>query len=537
VIELDGYRDLEQIGLGGSGVVFRAIRAATGSPVAIKVLRDVADQSAASHYLQREQAALVTLTGHPNVIELFEVLALDDGQALVMEYAPGGSVADLMTRRGGTLTAGEAAQIGRQAADALSAAHALGIVHRDVKPHNLLIDASRQIKLCDFGIASLIHTVEFRGRISAWSERYASPEDLDDDIEVGPPSDIYSLGATLLHLVHGAPPSSRERIAGWQARPSDDPGCKVFDEILAACLQPHPDARPTADALATRLDRLSRTLGDHRPEPARVVEGPAAPPQLDRSLRPDPDETLHRARCRPPREPNSSPKPRRRRTLRLGGLAVFAVIGLVAIVLLIRAPGEPRRVALPTPDAVTRSVAPPKSATKVLVNAMTEIPAVTTGRPPELVASDTPLTDTGRPDGLVDIDASIIRWPFGVVGGCLVQRLELTDLQPVPCDEPHDLQRFAVGVLDPVEFPAGMGYDQAAIQAAVEAVCESELESFKLESLMGAGRDGGAFDLPVTRPSAASWARGDRRFQCLLGVSQRRIVGDAIGRTPGPGDP
>ena len=212
MITIDGYADIERIGQGGLGDVYRATRCSTGGTVAVKVLRDVSDESVAWHRTRRELTALVSLAGHANVIQLIEVLDLPDGPGLVMEYAAGGSVAELMQRRDRPLTVGEATLVARQTASALVAAHARDIVHRDVKPQNLLIDAYGQVKLCDFGIAAMARSEEFQARTSAISLRYASPEDLDDDVDVGPASDVYSLGATMLHMARGAPPTLRERL-------------------------------------------------------------------------------------------------------------------------------------------------------------------------------------------------------------------------------------------------------------------------------------------------------------------------------------
>ncbi|MCB0969467.1 MAG: serine/threonine protein kinase, partial [Ilumatobacter sp.] len=244
--------------------------------VAIKVLRDVSDSSVAWHRTQRELTALVALSGHAHVVRLIELLDLPTGPALVMEYAPGGSVADLLAARNGdVLSAAEVVLIGRQAADALDAAHDQDIVHRDVKPQNLLIDAYGQVKLCDFGIASLTRSEEFRTRTSAISMRYASPEDLDEDAEVGPPSDVYSLGATLLHLAHGAPPTLKERLAPWTPPATDDAQLAALDAVIASCLHPDPAARPSAADVLHRLEEVDWTL----PERCRAL--PVVSPAVD----------------------------------------------------------------------------------------------------------------------------------------------------------------------------------------------------------------------------------------------------------------
>ena len=120
MISIDGYTDIERIGQGGLGDVYRAMRTSTGGAVAIKVLRDVSDESVAWHRTRRELTALVSLAGHANVIQLIEVLDLPEGPALVMEHAPGGSVAELMLRRDRPLSVGETVLVGRQTATATS---------------------------------------------------------------------------------------------------------------------------------------------------------------------------------------------------------------------------------------------------------------------------------------------------------------------------------------------------------------------------------------------------------------------------------
>ncbi|HAM23806.1 MAG TPA: hypothetical protein DCQ04_16385, partial [Actinobacteria bacterium] len=129
-----GYRDAVQIGEGGLGKVFRAVRESTGGVVAIKELRDVGVGSPVWHRARRELEVLLRLRGHPNVIYVEEIIEGPIGPCLVMEFAPGGTVMDRLA--GGPLCGPELVLVGQQVCDALVSAHELGIVHRDIKPHN-----------------------------------------------------------------------------------------------------------------------------------------------------------------------------------------------------------------------------------------------------------------------------------------------------------------------------------------------------------------------------------------------------------------
>ena len=174
-----GYHDVVRVGSGGLGDVYRAVRASTGGAVAIKVVRELGDREATERRVRRELHALLQLKGHPNVVQIEELIEHPTGLALVMEYVGGGSLMDLLDR-GGWLTPSQALAAMADIARALADAHSLGIVHRDVKPHNVMIGQFGQCKVCDFGIAAVLKNAAYTDRTSALSYRYASPEEIED---------------------------------------------------------------------------------------------------------------------------------------------------------------------------------------------------------------------------------------------------------------------------------------------------------------------------------------------------------------------
>ena len=463
-----GYHSFVRIGRGGLGDVYRAFESATGATVAVKVLRDVSDSSLAWHRTRRELTALMALSGHPHVIGPIELIDHADGPALVMEHAEGGSVADLLRDREGKpqscLTVQETVFVARQTAAALVAAHQRGIVHRDVKPQNLLIDGRGQIKLCDFGIAALTHDEEYRTRTNAVSTRYASPEDLEHDDPVGPASDIYSLGATMLHLVHGAPPTLRDRLAPWEPPHSDDVDLAALDALIARCLNPDPSARPTATELLQGLHELDPF------DPADRVTALAVPirPRVDEPLlRFDDATTVHPAAQ--PAEPEVAmlvTRPKIEVAPRRKFIAIGAAVAVLVFVI----------------GAVT--------GVRSLTDSDDEGP-VTAPRPATLST-------------LVEAD-----WTAGAVGDCLVQSQDSEALEVVTCDQPHDLQRFADGQVG----------DE---RSAVDDECAAAFEQF-----VGLAPNESELDIAQTRPSAQSWQQGDRKFQCYLGIEGKRLTGDA----------
>ena len=204
------YRNPERIARGGMGEIFRAEDADLARIVAIKVLADrYANDEAIRARFTREALAAARLSNAPSTVTIFDVGEHDDHPYIVMEYLPGGSLADRLVRDG-------AQPIGRsldwlgQAAAALDAAHASGIVHRDVKPANLLLDSDDRVKVADFGVASAVGlgSLTEAGTVVG-TAGYLAPEQARGE-KATPASDRYALAVVAFELLTGTRPFERE---------------------------------------------------------------------------------------------------------------------------------------------------------------------------------------------------------------------------------------------------------------------------------------------------------------------------------------
>jgi eukaryotic-like serine/threonine-protein kinase len=198
------YRLVRQLGVGGMGEVWEADDTVLGRRVALKVLvQELANDARATRRFVREARATAKLT-HPNVTRVYD-FGRDGGLPyLVMELLEGDTLADRLA--GGPLPPAEAARIGAAVADALDAAHSRGIVHRDVKPSNVVLTPAGEVKVMDFGIAAAAdETQSTTGSGLYGTAAYISPERAAGQAAT-PAADLYSLGAVLYELLTGRPP-------------------------------------------------------------------------------------------------------------------------------------------------------------------------------------------------------------------------------------------------------------------------------------------------------------------------------------------
>ncbi|MBT8226808.1 MAG: serine/threonine protein kinase [Dactylosporangium sp.] len=274
--EIAGYRYVEPLGSGGFADVFRYERLVTEAHVAVKVLRGEAVAEDVRQQLISEARAMGRLTRegrHPHIATVDGIEWIGDRPCLIMEYCPGGSLADQLGKRR-RFAPPEVLKIGVQIAGALQTAHTANIVHRDIKPGNIMFDRYDEPRLADFGIAAL--TADEAARASEWfSVHYAAPEVLDGPGDER--SDLWALAATLYELLADRPPfkaggeDNRRPAVERRIRSGDIPAfdrVDVPEELLAllrAAMTRDPGLRArrigSAREFARRLQEIERRLG------------------------------------------------------------------------------------------------------------------------------------------------------------------------------------------------------------------------------------------------------------------------------------
>src|SRR6478609_10683475 len=204
------YRSPKRIARGGMGEIYRATDATLGRAVAVKLLAErYSRDDAIRQRFTREALAAARLSGEPHIVTIFDVGEKADRPFIVMEYLSGGSLEERI-RATGPQEPGQALEWLEQAASALDAAHRHGVVHRDVKPANLLLDRNANVHVADFGIASAagMDSLTMTGTVLG-TAGYLSPEQAQGE-RATPASDRYSLGVVAFELLSGERPFERE---------------------------------------------------------------------------------------------------------------------------------------------------------------------------------------------------------------------------------------------------------------------------------------------------------------------------------------
>jgi serine/threonine protein kinase len=354
VLVAERYRIEELIGRGGMGTIWKATDETLDRLVAIKCVR-LDDRADADRALTRErtlrEARIAAKLHHPTIVAIFDIIERDDPW-LVLEYVPSRSLADILDEHG-TLPPADVATIGAQIAAALATAHRAGVVHRDVKPGNILIGDRPEdgdpldrptAKLTDFGISHAANspTLTATGLLTG-TPAYFAPETARGE-GTDARTDVYSLGATLYAASEGHPPFGTDpgnllallaRIGRGGAPAPEHAG--PLTELLHRLLHDDPDSRPTAAQAHTELQQVAAAA------PAPHAHTGHVPETVD--TEPSPSTSAPTTRLRPPW----------RRVL-VGGLVIAALIASGAVIT--THPGTPQvpptpTAAPPAPSAIT----------------------------------------------------------------------------------------------------------------------------------------------------------------------------------------
>jgi len=279
---LEKYKILDQIGSGGMGRVFKAEHTTLGRIVALKVLpRPRASRPGAIERFKREARASAQLD-HPHIVHTYDVGQDHQVHFITMEYVEGETVFQHVKAHG-TLPSRRALQIAAQVAQGLSHAWARNIVHRDIKPGNVLLDTDGTAKILDMGLAQYFDeempqaVPSGKGRVALGTGDYMSPEQARGLLEVDLRSDIYSLGCTLYFMLAGRPPfhgrTTREKLRKhrmFRPRPIEHFNPRVPERVTAIC------RRMMSKRLEDRYGSAEELLRD------LTGRGPVSVPEDDR---------------------------------------------------------------------------------------------------------------------------------------------------------------------------------------------------------------------------------------------------------------
>ena len=328
------YALVRALGSGGMAKVYLAHDEVLGRDVALKMLRGAyAEDEEFVERFKREAQAAARLS-HPNIVAVYDRGRSEDGSYYIaMEYVPGGTLKERIVRDG-ALAPGVSAGVAEQIADALSAAHEEGVIHRDIKPQNALVTRSGDVKVTDFGIARAAASPSVTATsVVLGTAAYMSPEQAQGKT-VGPASDLYSLGVVLYEMLTGALPFEADNPVALSLKHINEPAPspreanpeipEALDAITLRLLAKDLGARyPSAAALADDLDRIQSGLAPNvvHAEKTKLMAAPLPPLPQDKTR-------VAKTTVAPP--PPAPPTERRRR----GGLFSLLAPLLVGVALL-----------------------------------------------------------------------------------------------------------------------------------------------------------------------------------------------------------
>ncbi len=254
------------VGHGATGTVWRGIDRSSGADVAVKLLHEglLRQPKLVIRFVQ--ERTILMMMRHENIVGVRDLFSVGGSLALVMDYVAGGSLRGHL-RTEGTLAPSAAADLLAQVAAALTQAHELGVVHRDVKPDNVLLQHNQEqdrfdVRLTDFGIARVLDTAGLTTpQAIVGTPHYMAPEAIQG--EAVPASDVYATGVVLYELVTGAPPYAGEPLAVLRGHLDETPEHPegmphAVWELITWCLAKDPARRPSAAELGAALRELSR---------------------------------------------------------------------------------------------------------------------------------------------------------------------------------------------------------------------------------------------------------------------------------------
>ncbi|WP_329423802.1 serine/threonine protein kinase [Streptosporangium sp. NBC_01495] len=536
-----GYEVSGVLGQGGFGIVYRARQLAVEREVALKVDNRVLVSERDRRRFMREVTSAGALSGHPHVAHVYDAGVLPDGRPyMVLELCPGGSLLDRM-RAEKRLPPAEVADIGVRIADALSAAHAAGVLHRDIKPANILINRYGNVVLSDFGLATMPSSgSEASVTRESLTPAYAPPEafELTEPAAAG---DVYSLAATLYALLSGRPPRFPESgvvniavIMALHRLPIPEiPGVPPeLTAVLREAMATDPARRtPSVAALRDALTdlRLEGSGPAHRslaprPAPSPPVSGQGAAPASPYATPPGQGSAPVSPYGTPPGQGGPGGDPVRSHLTSPGvkGLSgtqspavtpahpassnvrVFVAVAAAFAILLLAGVGlmyiENRDQAPPAGQRALQggggSAAPESGASAARENP--EVPTVTTACPATAVA--------GAGAACV-AEAECWGGLVAIAGDATAKR--------IGCEESHSWETFAIAPLP----RDSLTYDLAALEMhpTVKKVCSAQIMlSSRYGDARGIGRT--RWRSTVLPPSKEQFQGGARTYRCLGGV-------------------